>query len=115
MKSILELLNLIGIADNLYLLLFIWFENTMSLNDFPDRLLVFGKSSVLCINLGAILDCDLLTVVFKNFNIAIIDFGTVYFYNRSNRSGGNLKHGWNMVSFKLNIKWDRDVVSNLSP
>jgi hypothetical protein len=67
-EFVLELLHLIGIAADINHLLLVGLEDAVALDDFPDGLLVFGESCVFGVDLGLILDSDLLILVLQNFH-----------------------------------------------
>jgi hypothetical protein len=73
-KSITVLCDVIGVTHDFNLTFIIWLEDSVSLNDFPDALFLFGESRVLSWNLGLILDLKLLGNIFKNIDISIVKY-----------------------------------------
>lgn len=63
-KLVLEFLNFISVTADIDYFLFIGFEDTVSLDYFPDRFFIFGEGGVLSIDLRLILDSDLLVLIF---------------------------------------------------
>ena len=112
MQLVLESLNFISLAADVDHFLLIRLEDTMALNDFPNTLLILGESSVLCIDLGFVLDLNLLVLNSKHFDTAEINLFTVNLNYWPNRVSEQLKTNWYRYSFKFNIEWNTDYTKN---
>ena len=73
----------------------------MPLDDLPDTFLVFGEGSVLCVDLRLVRDLDFLWVVFKNFNVAVLELLLVNRDDGTNRVGDDDDHRVDVVAVKL--------------
>jgi len=83
MESVLELLHFIGIADHFDLPLVIWLEDSVSLNDLPNALFLFGEGSVLGWDFRLVLDGQFLCVILQNLHITVVKLLFVSFDERT--------------------------------
>ena len=102
MQGICESLNFISSADYFDKFIFFRLEYAMPLYNLPNTFFVLGKSRIFCINLGLVLDSDLLDVVSQNFNCAIIELILIYRDYGSDRVSYDDNHRVDVVSIKFN-------------
>ena len=72
MKSITVLCDIVGVTDNFNFTFIVRLKSSMSLNNFPDALFLFGECCVLSWNLGLIRDLKLLGNILEYFNILVV-------------------------------------------
>jgi hypothetical protein len=56
MERVLESLNFVGVTDYLYHLVLVRLEDTVALDDLEDAFLLLGKSGILSVDLGSVLN-----------------------------------------------------------
>jgi len=85
MQLVSNSLHFVNNAADVDHLLLVGLKDAMALNDLPDALFVLGECSVLSIDLGFVLNLDLLVLFFQNFNAAKVNLLAVNLNDWPNR------------------------------
>ena len=115
MKCVRELLNFIRAAKNVDLLRLAWFQNVVSLDNFPDAFLLLCKGGVLCFNLRSVSDLDGPLQGRQDLDVSEVKLFVVQLDDGTRRLSVDCQHDWDLEAINLNIGLDIQLVQNLSP
>lgn len=76
-QGVVELLDLICIANNVNHFVFVWLKHTVSLDNFPNAFFIFSKSGVLSVDLRLVANLYLFSVITKDFHVVIVNLCSV--------------------------------------
>mmetsp|Transcript_39618 Transcript_39618/g.60629 ORF Transcript_39618/g.60629 Transcript_39618/m.60629 type:complete len:277 (+) Transcript_39618:11747-12577(+) len=86
----------------------------MALDHLPNALLLLSEGGVLGRDLRLVLDLQLLSVVLKYFNVAVVELFTVGFDKRTRRCSEDGHHEGDVVALDLDVERDADGTEDLS-
>jgi hypothetical protein len=114
-KSVLELLDLIGVTNNLDFALITRLEYALPLDDLPDALFLLGEGRVLSWDLRLVLDSEFLCVVLEHLDVAVVKLVFICLDERPRRLGKHGHHERYVVALNLDVQRDPHSAQDLGP